>query len=651
MPRLFRTSVLLGVTCAMPVLALYAQEPPPGARGQRATAKAAVKSEPAKTSTDPIERIKEEGLKKSQVMATLSYLTDVIGPRLTGSPNMKRANEWTRDKLAAWGLINAHLEAWGPFGKGWSLKKFSAQVIEPQCIPLIGFPKAWSPGVDGTLEAPVVYFDAKTEADFAAYKEKLKGAIVLISPIREVAARWEPLASRKTDSQLLALADAAEPDARGFGRRGPQAAAQGQGQGPEANAGRGGTSVGAIAARDGRTAGGQPRRGRFNSPEFRAQMELQRKKLIFLVDQGAALVVDVSTQGDGGTFFVQSASVPGAPLPTPGQGGGGRRVSPYDKDAPKNIPQVVLSKEHYNRLVRMCEQGEKVKMAVELAVKFHNDDLMAYNTIAEIPGTDLKDEVVMLGGHMDSWHSGTGATDNGAGCAVAMEALRILQALNLKPRRTIRIALWSGEEEGLLGSRAFVKEHFGKSPANMFGPPPPAGNAAAVASRNGNGNANGNGSAATTKDSFDPAAKAEFDKFSVYFNLDNGTGKIRGVYMQGNEAVRPIFRKWLQPFREMGAATLTISNTGGTDHQSFDGIGLPGFQFIQDEVEYESRTHHSNQDVFDRIQADDMKQASVIMAAFVYNAAMADQKLPRKPAPSADRAPATAAVRSVSAGD
>ncbi len=233
---------------------------------------------------------------------------------------------------------------------------------------------------------------------------------------------------------------------------------------------------------------------------------------------------------------------------------------------------------------------------------------------------------------MDSWHSGTGATDNGAGVSVAMEAIRILQALNLKPRRTIRIALWSGEEEGLLGSRAFVKEHFGKSPANnMFGGPPQGGIA---------------GSAVAKAES-ESSPKPEFDKFSVYFNLDNGTGKIRGVYMQGNEAVRPIFRKWLQPFREMGATTLTISNTGGTDHQSFDGIGLPGFQFIQDEIEYDTRTHHSNQDVFDRIQADDMKQASVIMAAFVYNAAMMDEKLPRKPASStgpATRTPVRAAA-------
>jgi carboxypeptidase Q len=611
MPRFLKIAGLIAVTCLLPVLAINAQQPPPSATTARPEAQAVTKVETTKTSTDPIERIKEEGLKHSQVMATLSYLTDVIGPRLTGSPNMKRANEWTRDKLAAWGASNAHLEAWGPFGRGWSLKRFSAQVVEPQCIPLIGFPKAWSPGIDGTLVAPVVYFDAKTEADFAAYKGKLKGAIVLTSPVREVAARWEPLANRKTDSELLALADAAEPAARGGGapgRRGAQAQAANAGpSGPTAAvaAPGAGSRAGASAGANAPT-GGQPRGGRFNSPEFRAPMELQRKKTQFLAEEGVALLVDPSTQGDGGTFFVQSATVPGAPLPTPGGGQpGARRVSPYDKDAPKITPQVVLAKEHYNRLVRMCEQGEKLKMTVDLTVQFHDDDLMSYNTVAEIPGTDLKDELVMLGGHMDSWHSGTGATDNGAGVSVAMEAVRILQALNLKPRRTIRIALWSGEEEGLLGSRAFVKDHFGKSPASGFGPP-----------------ANG---------ATDSSPKPEFDKFSAYFNLDNGTGKVRGVYMQGNEAVRPIFRKWLQPFREMGATTLTIANTGGTDHQSFDGIGLPGFQFIQDEIEYDTRTHHSNQDVFDRIQADDMKQASVVMAAFVYNAAMTDQKLPRKP--------------------
>jgi Zn-dependent M28 family amino/carboxypeptidase len=259
----------------------------------------------------------------------------------------------------------------------------------------------------------------------------------------------------------------------------------------------------------------------------------------------------------------------------------------------------------------MIEAGEKVKMTVDLAVAWQEADPMGYNTVAEIPGTDLKDEIVMLGGHMDSWHSGTGATDNGAGVSVAMEAVRILQALNLRPRRTIRIALWTGEEQGLLGSRAYVAEHFGK-----FDTP------AAVAP-----------SAAAPVPATAPKllTKPEYEKFDTYFNLDNGTGKVRGVYLQGNEAVRSLFRQWLMPFRDMGAATLSISNTGGTDHLSFDAIGLPGFQFIQDEIEYDTRTHHSNQDVFDRIQGDDMKQAATIMAAFVYNASMRDEKLPRKP--------------------
>jgi hypothetical protein len=644
MQRFLATASLMAVTCLLPVLAIRAQEPSPRAATRQPAAKSAEKAAATPASNDPIDRIKEEGLKRSQVMATLSYLTDVIGPRLTGSPNLKRANGWTRDKLAAWGLANAHLEAWGPFGRGWSLKRFSAQVTEPQCIPLIGYPKAWSPGTGGAIEAPVVYFDAKSEAEFARYKGKLKGTIVLTSPIRDVAARWEPLANRMTDSELLALADAAEPNARGLGRRMAQARSQARGPG-EAAANRPGAPGNAgTGPASGTPPAGQPPFARFNSPEFRAQMELARKKAQFLAGEGVALLVDASMQGDGGTFFVSQATVPGAPLFMMGQPS--RRTAVYDTNAPKIPPQIVLAKEHYNRLVRMCEAGEHVKMAVDLSVQFHDNDLMAYNTVAEIPGTDLKDELVMLGGHIDSWHSGTGATDNGAGVSVAMEAMRILKALDLKPRRTIRIGLWSGEEQGLLGSRAFVKEHFGRSPASFFGGPPstPAPPAGAQPSRNGDAS-----SASVPKDSTESTPRPEYANFSAYFNLDNGTGRIRGVYMQGNEAVRPIFRKWLQPFRDMGATTLTISNTGGTDHQSFDGIGLPGFQFIQDEIEYDTRTHHSNQDVFDRIQGEDMKQASVIMAAFVYNAAMMDQKLPRKPSTTPEPRTRPPAVRAASA--
>lgn len=540
------------------LLLLYVLLLPAFAFGQQTSTPAATDA------NDPIARIKDEGMNRSQVMQTLEYLSDVIGPRLTASPAMKRANEWTRDRLTAWGLQNAHLEAWGPFGRGWTLKKFSAQIVAPQAIPLIAYPKAWSPSVKGTLTGDVVYIDAIDEAGLERYRGKLKGAIVLMSAPRELKARFEPLAERRDEKDLLRLADAPDPAT-------------------------------------------QPRRDRFQqTPEQRAASMFAAKELQFVTDEGAALLVDSSRDGDGGTIFVQSANVQQPYLENRFDP---KRIQPWAKDAPQIVPQIVVATEQYNRMVRMIQAGEKLKMVVDLAVEFQEQDLMGYNTIAEIPGTDLKDEIVMIGGHMDSWHAGTGATDNGAGVAVAMEAVRILKALNLQPRRTIRIGLWSGEEQGLLGSRAYVAEHLG-----VLGDGSPG--AATTALLEGK--------------SLPVTPKGEYQNFDAYFNLDNGTGRIRGVYMQGNEAMRPIFREWLAPFKEMGADTLSVANTGGTDHLSFDAIGLPGFQFIQDNIEYESRTHHSNQDVFDRIQAEDMKQAATIMAAFLYNTAMRDGKLPRK---------------------
>ena len=527
---------------------------------------------------DPIARIRDEGLNRSQVMQTLSYLSDVIGPRLTASPNMKRANEWTRDTMTKWGLENAHLEAWGPFGRGWSLERFSAQVTDPQDIPLIAYPKAWSPGTKGPLSAEVVYFDAKDENDMARFKGQLKGKIVLTSAMREVKAHFESQGTRRDEKNLLALANAPMPRPSGRG-------------------GFGGN----------------------RSAEFLALAQFNAKKNQFLMDEGAALLVD-SSRGDGGTIFVQSATVPQPFSPNAFGPNAPRRINPYDKDAPKFLPQIVVAVEHYNRIARMIQAGEKVKMEVNLAVEWQDQDLNGYNTVAEIPGSDpqLKDQIVMLGGHMDSWHSGTGATDNGAGVAVAMEAVRVIQTLGLKPRRTIRVALWTGEEQGLLGSRAYVAEHFGKleTPTTTATASP-----------------GGSDGAATTPPPPVLIKMAEYDKLAGYFNLDNGTGKIRGVYLQANDGIGALFRQWLAPFRDLGAETLSLSNTGGTDHLSFDGIGLPGFQFIQDEIEYDSRTHHSNMDVFDRIQGDDMKQAATIMAAFVYNTAMRDEKLPRKPEP------------------
>lgn len=531
---------------------------------------------PAKDPNDPIERIKDEGMNRSQVMQTLSYLSDVIGPRLTASPNLKRANEWTRDKLTSWGVENAHLEAWGPFGRGWVLKDFSAEAVAPQTIPLIAYPKAWSPDVKIT-NGDVVYIDAKDENDLQRFKGLLRNKIVLTAPMREVNARFEPMGTRVSDKELLELADASDPGK-----------------------------------------GSPPRRFSPANPRFQTFLKnaiFSSRKQQFFIDEGVALAIDPS-EGDGGTLFVQGATVPNqldmsSPIATVRSLFLGR-IHPYDKNPPKFIPQMVLAVEHYNRLVRIIQAGEKVQMNVRIDGSFLDNDLMAYNTVGEITGTDKKDELVMVGGHMDSWHAGTGATDNGAGVAVAMEALRILKALKLQPRRTIRIALWSGEEQGLLGSKAYVQQHFGKADESE--------DASFARMVNGGG----------TPPKVIPGS--EYDKLSAYFNLDNGTGKIRGVYLQGNELVRPIFRQWLEPFRDMGAATLTISNTGGTDHLSFDAIGLPGFQFIQDEIEYDTRTHHSNQDVFDRIQADDLKQAATIMAAFLYNTAMRDDKLPRKPA-------------------
>jgi carboxypeptidase Q len=595
---------------------LFPLAAPPATRA--ATTSLSTNDRPAKpTDTDAVARIRGEGLNRSQVMDTLSYLTDVIGPRLTGSPQMKRANEWTRDKLAAWGLKNAHLDSWGHFGRGWSIKSFSAQVTEPQAIPLIAFPKAWSPGFERPITAEVVYLEGRTEADWAKYKGMLKGAIVLASPVREVRARFEPLATRIGESNLLRLANAPEP---GSTRASPR------------------TATNAIAgARRPQSTSAPPRvimsnlleravvtnivnptatltnvaapRTRTNQPPARA--------LDFLIREGAAVVITPSSQGDGGTIFVTSASTPGS---------SGRsnatRVSVYATNAPAIPAQIALGTEDYNRLVRMIKQGEKVKMKIDLHVEFHDEDPTGYNTVAEIPGSDLKDEVVMLGAHLDSWHCGTGATDNAAGVAAAMEALRILRALDLQPRRTIRVALWTGEEQGLLGSRGYVAKHFGYYT-----------NVTNVAARSPRAQANEGSRAVSSRSSSTRklVRRAGYEEFSAYYNLDNGTGKIRGVYMQGNEAVRPLFRKWLQPFNDLGAETLTLANTGGTDHLSFDGIGLPGFQFIQDPIDYFTRTHHSTADVFDRIQADDMKQAATIMAAFVYNTAMLDEKLPRKP--------------------
>ncbi len=520
----------------------------------QSTAKLAVYTAPK----DTIERIREEGMNRSQVMQTLSYLTDVIGPRLTGSPGMKRANEWTRDKMKDWGMQNARLETWGPFGRGWNLRKFSASVVEPQFTPLIAYPRAWSPSTNGLVTSEVVYLDLEKPGDITKYKGQLKGKIVLASHERPLKPVDKPYLNRISDEELVKMSSAAQPKD------------------------------------DGEVIPAEALKG---ISEYFNQIA---KTISFLKSEGAAVLVNNSNAGGGGTVFVDGAGVgvEVGELKSIDDFIASPAFQPQNKKYEANMmPEITMATEDYNRLVRMIKLGAKPVMSVEIDAQYLDEDPNGYNTVAEIPGSDpaLKDEVVMLGAHLDSWHSGTGATDNGAGSAAVMEAARIILASGLKPRRTIRVALWSGEEQGLYGSTAYVKQHFGEK---MNG----------AVSRG-----------------------AEYEKLSAYYNLDNGTGKIRGVYMQGNAAVRPFFEAWLAPFADAGAKTLTLSNTGGTDHLPFDAIGLPGFQFIQDPVEYNTRTHHSNQDNFDRIQADDMKQAATIIAAFAYQTAMMDGKLPRKP--------------------
>lgn len=590
--------------------------------------------------TEVVNKIKEEGQKRSKVMETISYLTDVHGPRLTASPRTRKAGEWTQGRLKEWGLENVHLETWGPFGRGWSLEGFTANLVEPTFSPLIAYPKAWSPSTPKTIRGEPVLFDAAKEEELEKFQGKLHRKIVLLSAPRDVKPLFDPPAKRQSDAQLLSLANG---ETRSRYVTPSNAAPTNAPTPPGAPGAAPGTPFGATA-------------------EQRAALALQNRKWQMIYDEGAAVVLEPG-RGDGGTVFVSSVTMPTRSMNSreeaSASGGGenqpggqptnpaNRGPRPWAADAPEIVPQAVVAVEHYNRIVRMLQKQTPVQLEVDIAARYHTDDLNSFNVVAEIPGGDLKDEIVMLGGHFDSWHSGTGATDNAVGCGVALEAVRILQSLGIKPRRTIRIALWTGEEQGLLGSKAYVTEHFGRAIT-----PPTSGRGG----RGGRSGQNQTAASAPAASAAQPAGEAadqnkavaapttgpaqrpskyelrpDHAKFAAYFNLDNGTGKVRGVYLQGNDAVRPIFRAWLAPFADMGALTISPSNTGGTDHLSFDAVGLPGFQFIQDQLEYDTRTHHSSMDVYDRVQEDDMKQASVIMASFVYHAAMRDEKLPRKP--------------------
>ena len=501
-----------------------------------------------KVDLETITRIRYEGFHNSQVMHLASGLMDSIGERLTGSPNMKRANEWTRDQLTAMGLSNAHLEAWGPFGRGWANQYVNVRMTSPDIVPLIVYAKAWTPGTSGVVSGKCIRVNIEDKKDFDKYRGKLAGMVVIFGPDAEVKPILEAPYKRLTDEDLSKVGEYEIP-----GERPP-----------------------------------------FRMSEIMRRRQFQKDLNQFLADEKVLAVIDHSrgTAG-GGTVFVQS---------------GGS----YKPGETTTVPQLTMASEHWSRIARLLEQKKDVTLELNVTNQFYDDDPMQYDTVAEIPGADKKDEVVMLGAHLDSWHAGTGATDNGAGTIVMMEAVRILKALDIKPRRTIRIGLWSGEEEGLLGSQGYVEQHFGSRPPmddpNMKGMP-----------------------TLLRRDAGPVTIKPEQAKVSAYFNVDNGSGKIRGVYLQENEAVAPLFEAWMRPFKDLGMTTLTMRNTGGTDHLSFDAVGIPGFQFIQDPIEYETRTHHSNMDVYDRLLPEDLKQISVIVASFVYDAAMRDQMLPRKP--------------------
>jgi hypothetical protein len=502
---------------------------------------AAAAQAPERVDAGMVERIVQEGMTRSQVMDHLGWLSDVYGPRLTGSPALAQASAWAVKTLTSWGLVNAHEERFA-FGAGWSLERFSLHLLEPQVQPLIGYPRAWSIATPGPVTAEVVAADLRSDADFARFRGTLEGKIVLTQAARAVPVLDGRVVLRMTDAELKEAATerpAEEPGAtadRTFPRRLQAFLAE----------------EGALAALD---------RGSDD-----------------VVAGGGSELSWRTQRTDGGTVF-----------PT----GGGSR----DPNAPQ-VPSATLAVEHYNRMLRAIEKGVRVRVELNIQATFHPEAMgNGINTIAEIARTDLAHEIVILGAHLDSTQAAAGATDNATGSAAMMEAMRILRAVGARPRRTIRIALWGGEEQGLLGSRAYVRRHFA-DPATMV-------------------------------------LKPDHERLSAYFNIDNGAGRIRGIWLQENEAARPVFEAWMQPLASLGVTTIGPRRVSGTDHVAFDEVGLPAFQFMQDRLEYNSRTHHSNMDFVDRVQRDDIVQMATVAAVFAYNAAMRDERLPRAALPLA----------------
>jgi carboxypeptidase Q len=514
-------------------------------------------------------RIRLEGFDHSHIMEYASALFDGIGPRLTGSPNMAKANAWTRDQLTAMGCANAKLESWGEFGMGWRQISTSVDMTTPDTAVLIAQATPWSPATAGSVTAEVIAVPyPQDENDLAPWKGKLAGKIILFGKPPVVPPDPEPLLQHYDEAKL-------------------------------------------------RTIYQYPLDGDFkeqhvdsDDPNFWAavfkQVNFKEKISKFFADERAVAIFLSSYAGDGGIMRDDNNEAMG------------QRVFMADHKQP--IPSVVLANEGFGRMARLLQANVPVTATINVNTVFTGDHEQGYNTIAEIPGTDLKlkDQVVMVGGHLDSWIAGTGATDNGAGAIIAMEAMRILTALHVQPRRTIRIALWSGEEQGEFGSLGYVRDHFATvglstDAAQMEVPD-------------------------FLRQQVGPLkTKAEFPLISGYFNIDNGGGKLLGIYTENNGAIAPIFEQWIRPLKDIGVTTVSLRKTGGTDHESFDQVGIPGFQFIQDPRDYETRSVHTNQDVYERLSPADMKQAAVVEAIFVYDAAMREQMLPRKPLPQPEK--------------
>lgn len=504
-------------------------------------------------SSEPIDlgvlnQIKWQAFNNSQVMEHLFYLSDVYGPRVNGSPNHRAAAEWIVKRLESYGLKNVHLEPWGPFGNSWQYKKFYGALVEPNYAPLIGFPLAWTPGTNGPVTGEAILAPIHTQADFAKYKGKLKGKVVLIADPKMVAMHTDAEAHRLTDEEIAARTRVPDPSRMGG-------------------------------------FGGAPARAAAPAPaplDRNAALKLRNDTSKFLSDEGALVAVNYGTNGDGGTVFATW---------------GGSQ----DPNDPVPPPMVAITPEHYNRVVRLLQHGMTPKLTFDIETTTYKDNQMGFNVVGEIPGTSKSDEVVMLGGHLDSWQGGTGATDNGTGSSVAIEAIRILTSLHKPMARTVRIALWGGEEEGLLGSKFYVQQHFAPRDTMKLTP--------------------------------------EYAKLDAYYNDDSGSGRFRGISANGNLLTKGIFEQWIAPLKDLeittviGATAPPTREPGGTDSTSFSWIGLNGYGFMQDPLEYGTRTHHSNMDLYDRVQQGDVMQGAAVEAWFVYNTATRAEMLPRNPTP------------------